>query len=127
MVPGSVNFTGKRDNAGHKKTTVNKLVIIVLRKKSKQPCYSLAIPCPSRVLEHFGHRGMQWTFRPGQFVHNFVPDLWGSMVAHNQNMPMQYTAIFIAVKNDNFQSNYFDYFHIFAQNIYCGYRLEPPN
>ena len=27
MVPRSVNLTGKRDNAGHEKTTVNKLVI----------------------------------------------------------------------------------------------------
>ena len=28
MVPRSVSCTGKRDNAGHEKTTVNKLVII---------------------------------------------------------------------------------------------------
>ena len=28
--------------------------------------------------------------------------------------------------NDNFQSKAFDYFHIFAQNIDCGYTLEPP-
>ena len=34
---------------------------------------------------------------------------------------------FIAVKIDNFQLNSFDYFHIFAQNIYCGYTLEPPS
>ena len=28
LVPRSVNLTGKRDNAGHEKTTVNKLAII---------------------------------------------------------------------------------------------------
>ena len=30
---------------------------------------------------------------------------------------MKYTAIFHGYKNDNFQLNIFDYFHIFAQNI----------
>ena len=40
---------------------------------------------------------------------------------HYENTPMQYTAIFRGSKNDNFQLNSFDYFHIFAQNIYCGY------
>ena len=40
--------------------------------------------------------------------------------------PMQHTAIFNGCKNDNFQSKSFDYFHIFAQNIDCGYTLEPP-
>ena len=40
---------------------------------------------------------------------------------HYENTPMQYTAIFHSCKNDNFQ-----YFHIFAKNIYCGYSLEPP-
>ena len=29
LVPRSVNLTGKRDNAGHEKTTENKLAIIV--------------------------------------------------------------------------------------------------
>ena len=40
---------------------------------------------------------------------------------------MQYTAIFHGYKNKNFQLNFFDYFHIFAQNIYCGYTLEQPH
>ena len=44
-----------------------------------------------------------------------------------ENTPMQYTAIFHARKNDNFRLNFFDYFHIFAQNINCGYTLEPPH
>ena len=29
-------------------------------------------------------------------------------------------------KNENFQINFFDIFHISAQNIDCGYSLEPP-
>ena len=33
---------------------------------------------------------------------------------------------FTAVKNNNFQMKNCDIFLIFAQNIDCGYRLEPP-
>ena len=43
-----------------------------------------------------------------------------------ENIPMQYTAIFHGCKNDNFQLKCFDFFHFFAQNIDCGYTLEPP-
>ena len=39
---------------------------------------------------------------------------------------MQYTKIFIAIKNENFQQKNFDIFLILAQNIDCGYTLEPP-
>ena len=45
---------------------------------------------------------------------------------HYENMPMQYTEIFCALKIGNFQLKIFDIFHIFAQNIDCGYTLEPP-
>ena len=45
---------------------------------------------------------------------------------HYENMPMQHTAIFHGCKNDNFQLIVFYFFHIFAQNIDCGYTLEPP-
>ena len=46
---------------------------------------------------------------------------------HYTNISMQYTAIFHGCKNGNFQLIFFvDYFHIFAQNIDCGYTLEPP-
>ena len=45
---------------------------------------------------------------------------------HYENLPMQYTEIFIAVKMKNFQQKNFDIFLIFAQNIDCGYTLEPP-
>ena len=39
---------------------------------------------------------------------------------------MLYTEIFVGVKNENFQQKIFDIFLIFAQNIDCGYTLEPP-
>ena len=45
---------------------------------------------------------------------------------HYEKTPMQQTAIFHICKNDNFRLNIFYYFQIFAQNIDCGYTLEPP-
>ena len=45
---------------------------------------------------------------------------------HYANMSVQYTAIFHGCKTDNFQMKCFDIFLIFAQNIDCGYTLEPP-
>ena len=38
---------------------------------------------------------------------------------------MQYTAIFHGCKNVNFQMKNYNIFLIFAQNIDCGYTLEP--
>ena len=49
-----------------------------------------------------------------------------SLSIHYENTPMQHTAIFHGCKNDNFRLNFFEYFHIFAQNIDCAYTLEPP-
>ena len=48
------------------------------------------------------------------------------MTFHYANMSVQYTAIFHGCKNDNFQMKCFDIFLNFAQNIDCGYTLEPP-
>ena len=45
---------------------------------------------------------------------------------HYENLTMQYTEIFSPVKIKNFQWKIFDIFLIFAQNIDCGYTLEPP-
>ena len=45
---------------------------------------------------------------------------------HYENTPMQHTAIFHGCENDNFQLKTFAIFHIFAQNIDCGYKLDPP-
>ena len=46
---------------------------------------------------------------------------------HYENTPMQCTGIFHGRKNDNFQMKNDDIFLIFAQNIDCGYTLEPPH
>ena len=45
---------------------------------------------------------------------------------HYENLPMQYTEIYKVLKNEKFQYKNFDIFLIFAQNIDCGYTLEPP-
>ena len=45
---------------------------------------------------------------------------------HYENTPMQYTVIFHCCENVNFQMKNYDIFLIFAQNIDCGYTLEPP-
>ena len=42
---------------------------------------------------------------------------------HYENTPMQYTEIFIAIKNEIFQQKKCDIFLIFAHNIDCGYLL----
>ena len=49
-----------------------------------------------------------------------VPDL------HYENTPMQYREKNFGCKNENFHRKIFDIFLIFAQNIDCGYTLEPP-
>ena len=49
------------------------------------------------------------------------------MGSYYENLPMQYTEIFKVVKNENFHQENFDIFLIFAQNIGCGYTLEPPH
>ena len=46
---------------------------------------------------------------------------------HYENMSMQYTAIFHGCKNVNFQMKNSNIFLTFAQNIDCGYTLEPPH
>ena len=46
--------------------------------------------------------------------------------SHYENTPMQYTGIFHSCRSDIYQLKMFDFFHIFAQNIDCGYTLEPP-
>ena len=45
---------------------------------------------------------------------------------HYENLPMLYSAIFHGCKKDNFQMKNYDVFLNFAQNIDCGYTLEPP-
>ena len=43
------------------------------------------------------------------------------------NIPMQYTMNFSTAKNENFKLKNLDIFLMFAQNIDCGYSLEPPH
>ena len=40
---------------------------------------------------------------------------------------MQYTEIFLPFKTENFQLKNLNNLLIFAQNIDCGYTLEPPH
>ena len=47
-------------------------------------------------------------------------------VLHYENLPMQYIEIFLTLKIKIFQLKKIDIFLIFAQNIDCGYTLEPP-
>ena len=46
---------------------------------------------------------------------------------HYENLPMQYTEIFLPVKIEKFHWIFKNIFLIFAQNIDCGYTLEPPH
>ena len=41
-------------------------------------------------------------------------------------MPIQIYRKFHLLKTENFQTKNFDIFHISAQNIDCGYSLDPP-
>ena len=67
----------------------------------------------------FHHASTPMLFRPNQ-----TPFL--SHLSHYENTPMQYTAIFQDCKSYNFQIKNVIFF-IFAQNIDCGYTLEPPH
>ena len=50
-----------------------------------------------------------------------------SFLPHYENKPMQYTAIFHGCKKVNFRMIFLNIFLILAQNIDCGYTLEPPH
>ena len=72
----------------------------------------------------------EWTFEysgylmSGRYTHPAATDYY---CVHYENLPMQYTAIFIAKKKkEKIFSRKRDIFLIFAQNIDCGYTLEPP-
>ena len=47
-------------------------------------------------------------------------------IKHNENTPIQIYCKFHFQKTENFQMKNSDIFHISAQNIDCGYSLEPP-
>ena len=46
---------------------------------------------------------------------------------HYENFPMQYTEIFSRRQKMKISLEFFYLFNIFAQNIHCGYTLEPPH
>ena len=46
--------------------------------------------------------------------------------SHYENRPIQLYWEFYHQKNENFQMKISNIFHISAQNIDCGYSLEPP-
>ena len=56
-----------------------------------------------------------------------IDPLCSGKTFHYANTPMQYTAIYHDCKNFNFQMKKYNIFLIFAQNIDCGYTLEPPH
>ena len=45
---------------------------------------------------------------------------------HYETLPIQFIENFSAFKIENFVGKQFDIFKVFAQNIDCGYTLEPP-
>ena len=49
----------------------------------------------------------------------------GAQGAINNNTPMQYKCDFSALKFGNFHMKKCDIFLVFAQNINCGYTIEP--
>ena len=65
--------------------------------------------------------------RFGFIVALFGQDLVLHLVLHNDNTPIQYIVIFHSCNNVYFQNKKSDIFLIFAQNIDCGYTLEPPH
>ena len=56
----------------------------------------------------------------GSALFSYVPKV------HYENTPIRYTVRFQGCKNNYFQMKNCDIFLIFAQNIDCGYTLEPP-
>ena len=57
---------------------------------------------------------------------NNVVLLWFINVSALRKHAHMIYSIFFRSKIDNFQRKIFDIFLIFAQNIDCGYTLEPP-
>ena len=51
---------------------------------------------------------------------------WSSCFRITKTCPCNKQKYFLALKIENFQLKNFDNFLIFAQNIDCGYTLEPP-
>ena len=60
------------------------------------------------------------------FLFCYERDFMISLSVHYENAPIQIYRQFYLQKTENFQIKNSDIFHISAQNIDCGYSLEPP-
>ena len=73
---------------------------------------------------------MHWLSFISRFVITSLGEEGAGNVAswspHYENMPIQMYWKFYHQKIENFQIKNSDIFHISAQNIDCGYSLEPP-
>ena len=55
-------------------------------------------------------------------------EVYPQSVLSNTFLPMQYTDVFYRSKNrKNLLKKKICFFKVFAQNIHCGYMLEPPS
>ena len=57
---------------------------------------------------------------------HYVPKAEKSLVHFTKTCPCNIQRFFSGVKIENFVGKFFDIFLVFAQNIDCGYTLEPP-
>ena len=60
-------------------------------------------------------------------MRSYKQNSWTDEEKHYENKPIQIYWKFYHQKNENFQIKNSDIFHISAQNIDCGYSLEPPH
>ena len=69
---------------------------------------------------------MTYNVRKRTFGHVRPAKIQISLRIHYENIPIQIYWKFYNHKVENFQIKNSDIFHIPAQNIDCGYSLEPP-
>ena len=78
-------------------------------------------------LYHFNDRISTYLVLSALELHTGYPETTNAIDnKHYENLPMQYTEMFFRIKNGKFYWGKNDNFKRFAQNIDCGYTLEPP-
>ena len=90
------------------------------------PASSLLLCLLSLVCVGPGRKPHCWFSHNAAYISLRSSSILVVVIIHYENMPMQYTDNILVVKNENFHWKNFDIFLIFAQNIDCGYTLEPP-
>ena len=60
------------------------------------------------------------------YVRFYIDEVRGTQYLRHENMSIRYKEIFSPVKIEKFHWKNFDIYNRFAQNIDCGYMLEPP-